>query len=176
MSSTPSNSHPAPGSRPSTEPSLPPNQDLVLLFTALHAACDAEVVRRIGADGFGDLRPAHGYVFQHLVPGPVTISELARKLGMTAQGASKLVIELEGFGYVARQTDPADRRNHTVSLTARGWSAIEAGRAARAAVTAQLREALGEDAADALVTSLQRLAERTGGLRTLLARRLRPGL
>jgi DNA-binding MarR family transcriptional regulator len=175
MSSSSSDFDPVSGPRPAPEPSLPPDQDLVLLFTALHAACDAEVVRRIGADGFGDLRPAHGYVFQHLVPGPVTISELARKLGMTAQGASKLVIELGRFGYLARQIDPTDRRNHTVSLTARGWAAIEAGRAARAAVTAQLRAALGEDTADALVASLQQLAEHTGGLRTLLARRLRPG-
>jgi DNA-binding MarR family transcriptional regulator len=155
---------------------LSPDQDLVLLFAALHAACDAEVVQRIAADGFGDLRPAHGYVFQHLVPGPVAISELARRLGMTAQGASKLVIELEGYGYLARQTDPADRRSHTVTLSVRGWAAIEAGRSARAAVTAQLREVLGEPAADDLVASLQRLAEHTGGLRRLLARRLRPGL
>jgi DNA-binding MarR family transcriptional regulator len=157
------------------EPRLPPDHDLVLLFTALHAACDVEVVRRIADDGFGDLRPAHGYVFQHLVPGPVAISELARRLGMTAQGASKLVIELEGYGYVSRQTDPGDRRSHTASLTERGWAAIEAGRTARAAVTAQLREYLGSPAADALVASLQQLAEQTGGLRTLLARRLRPG-
>src|SRR5215211_2408659 len=147
---------------------LPPEEDLPLLLTAAGSAANEGVLRRLEADGFGDLRPAHGYVFQHLVPGPVTISELARKLGMTAQGASKLVIELEGLGYVARQTDPADRRNHAVSLTERGWAAIEAGRAARAAVTAQLREALGDDAADALVASLQRLAEHTGRLRTLL--------
>jgi DNA-binding MarR family transcriptional regulator len=170
MSSSSPNQHPA------TESSLAPDQDLVLLFTALHAAFDAEVARRIATEGFGDLRPAHGYVFQHLVPGTVTISELARKLGMTAQGASKLVIELERFGYVARQTDPADRRSHTVSLTERGWAAIEAGRAARTAITAQLRETIGDDAADVLVHSLQRLAEQTGGLRTLLARRLRPAL
>ena len=95
---------------------------------------------------------------------------------MTAQGASKLVIELEGYGYVARQTDPGDRRSHTVSLTERGWAAIEAGRAARTAVTAQLRDVLSEPAADALVASLRRLAEQTGGLRALLAGRLRPGL
>jgi DNA-binding MarR family transcriptional regulator len=160
---------------PSTpQPSTPPDHDLVLLFTALHAACDADVVRRIAADGFGDLRPTHGYVFQHLIPGPCTISDLAQKLGMTPQGASKLVIELEGWGYVARQTDPDDRRSHTVTLTDRAWAAIEAGRAARTAITVQLRAILGDPAADALVTSLQQLAEHTGGLRTLLARRLRP--
>jgi DNA-binding MarR family transcriptional regulator len=158
----------------SISPDLPPDHDLVLLFTALNAACDADVVRRITAAGFGDLRPTHGYVFQHLVAGAIPISELARRLGMTPQGASKLVIELERNGYVARQTDLEDRRSHTVTLTERGWAAIEAGRAARAAITAELRAILGEPAAEALVASLQRLAEQTGGLRALLARRLRP--
>jgi DNA-binding MarR family transcriptional regulator len=156
-------------------PSIPPDQDLVLLFTALHAACDADVLRRITADGFGDLRAAHGYVFQHLMEQPIRISELAQKLGMTAQGASKLVIELEGMGYMLRHPDPNDQRNRFVTLTDRGWAAIEAGRAARAEVNTELRSILGDAAAGQLLDSLQRLAEHTGGLRELLARRLRPG-
>jgi DNA-binding MarR family transcriptional regulator len=155
--------------------STPPDRDLVLLFTALHAACDADVLRRLDALGFGDLRPAHGYVFQHLVPGSAAIGDLARKLGMTAQGASKLVIELEQLGYVTRTTDPRDRRSHDVSLTERGWAAIDAGRTARAEITSRLLDHLGESAANDLIRSLQRLAEHTGGLETLLARRLRPG-
>jgi DNA-binding MarR family transcriptional regulator len=158
----------------SSIPETPPDQDLVLLFTALHAACNAQVVQRIAGDGFSDLRPTHGFVFQHLILGPTRISDLATKLGMTAQGASKLVIELEQFGYVSRQTDARDRRSHTVTLTARGWAAIKAGRTARDAVTAQLRATLGEPAADSLVAMLQQLAEYTGGLHTLLARRLLP--
>ena len=154
--------------------SIPPEQDLSLLFAALSAATNAEVVRRIAAAGHPDLRPAHGYVFQHLIAGPARITELAGKLGMTVQGASKLVAELEQLGYVDRQVDPGDRRNRIVALTTRGWAGIEAGRAARAAVTAELRAALGEPAADTLVAALQRLAEHTGGLTALLARRLRP--
>ena len=156
-------------------PSIPPDQDLVLLFTALNAACDAEVVRRMAVAGFSDVRPAHGYVFQHLVEGPKRITELARLLGMTAQGASKLVIELEQLGYVSRRADPTDQRNRFVALTDRGRAAIEAGRTARAAITADLRGVLGAPAADRLIEDLQRLAEHTGGLRELLARRLRPG-
>ncbi|MGI8857690.1 MAG: MarR family winged helix-turn-helix transcriptional regulator [Thermomicrobiales bacterium] len=154
--------------------SIPPDRDLVLLFTALRAACDAGVTRRVAA-GFGDVRPAHGYVFQHLIAGPVRITELARKLGMTAQGASKLVIELERLGYVIRRGDPSDQRNRLVSLTERGWAVIEAGRAARADINAELRGLLGDPAADQLLITLQYLAEHTGGLQELLARRLRPG-
>src|SRR3712207_6233710 len=121
--------------------SIPPEQDLSLLFAALNSATNAEVVRRIAAAGHPDLRPAHGYVFQHLIAGPARITELAGKLGMTVQGASKLVAELEQLGYVERRVDPGDRRNRIVALTARGWAGIEAGRAARAAVTTELRTA-----------------------------------
>jgi DNA-binding MarR family transcriptional regulator len=155
-------------------PSIPPDQDLVLLFTALNAACDAEVVRRMAVAGFSDVRPAHGYVFQHLVEGPKRITELAHLLGMTAQGASKLVIEMERLGYVSRRSDPSDQRNRFVALTEHGQAVIEAGRTARAAITADLRNVLGEPAADQLTDALQQLAEHTGGLRELLARRLRP--
>ena len=156
-------------------PSIPPDEDLVLLFTALHAACDAAVLRRMAAAGFTDVRPAHGYVFQHVMEQPIRISELAQKLGMTAQGASKLVIEMEGMGYVSRRLDPDDQRNRFVALTERGWAAIEAGRIARADVTSDLLGVLGEPAAEQLLGTLQKLAEHTGGLHELLARRLRPG-
>lgn len=154
---------------------MPVEDDLVLLFTALDAACDADVLRRIAAEGYGDTRVSYGYVFQHLIPGPVRVSDLAGRLGMTAQGASKLVIEMERRGYVVRRPDPEDQRNRYVALTERGWGAINAGRTARAAITEELRAVLGEPAASELVSGLQRLAEHTGGLRELLARRLRPG-
>jgi DNA-binding MarR family transcriptional regulator len=154
--------------------SIPADEDLTLLFAALNAATSAEIVRRVAAAGHPDLRPAHGYLFQHLIQGPARVSELAEKLGMTAQGASKLVIELERLGYVERRDDPADGRNRIVALTARGHEGIEAGRTARAAITAELRGILGEDAADQLVAGLRQLADHNGGLATLLGRRLRP--
>lgn len=103
------------------------------------------------------------------------ITDLAQKLGMTLQGASKIVLELEQLGYVVRHVDPDDRRNRIVELTPHGWAGIEAGRTARAAVTADLRAVLGEPTAGDLIAGLQRLAEHTGGLRELLSRRLRPG-
>lgn len=156
-----------------TSTPLPPDQDLTLILAALSAAANAEVVRRTAAAGYPDLRPTHGYVFQHLIPGPSRITELAGRLGMTIQGASKVVVELERLGYVSRHPDPADGRNRIVALTPRGWAGIEAGRAARAAVTADLRAALGDDAA-ALVAALKRLSDHTGALDNLLARRLRP--
>lgn len=155
-------------------PSIPPERDLTLLFAALDAAARAEVTRRVAEAGFPDLRPAHGYVFQHLIVGPTRVTDLARKLGMTAQGASKLVVDLERLGYVTRRADPADQRVRWVELTARGWAGIKAGREARAAVTADWLSTLDEPSAAVFVAALHTLAEQTGGWRLLFERRLRP--
>ena len=39
-----------------------------------------EIQCRLAADGFADLRSSDGFVFQHLVEGPVTIGVLAERL------------------------------------------------------------------------------------------------
>jgi DNA-binding MarR family transcriptional regulator len=155
--------------------SAPPiEQDVQLLLMAAAAGTTEAVVRRLAEAGFGDLRPSHHYVFQHLVLGPTAIAELAGRLGMTAQGASKLVIELEQLGYVRRAAGAVDRRTHLVELTERGRALIEAGRIARAAVTAEAEHLLGPAALRRLLVMLRRVAEHSGGLEMLASRRIRP--
>src|SRR4051812_4328006 len=102
-------------------------------------------MRQLAAQGFGDLRMSHGHVFQHLQAGAVTVRELAEKLGVTAQAASKSTAELERMGYVTR-TQGADLRVRLLELTDAGRQAILAGRLARAGVNAELRLRLGDDA------------------------------
>ena len=98
---------------------------------------------RLAADGFDDLRFADGVVFQHLVPGPLTIGALAERLGVSQQAASKSVADLERRGYVRRSYDPADARARLVELTDRGVGAIEGGRRHRAALAGELSSQLG---------------------------------
>src|SRR6516225_9065715 len=109
-----------------SSPPPPIETDVQLLLTAAAAGASDAVVRHLEAAGFGDLRPSHGYVFQHLLLEPMPISELARRLGMTAQGASKVVIELEELGYLRRQPADNDRRTHLVELTQRGRDLVDA--------------------------------------------------
>ncbi|MGO1049582.1 MarR family winged helix-turn-helix transcriptional regulator [Crossiella sp. CA198] len=153
---------------------LDPADDLVLLFTALSAAADAEVRRRVAAAGFTGLRRSHGYLFQHLIPGPARISELAAKLGLTPQAVSKTVTELEQLGYARRSVGAGDQRSRLVELTARATGAIEAARTARADLRATYQDILGAATAEAVTEGLRRLATETGALAELTARRLRP--
>nr|WP_218007915.1 MarR family transcriptional regulator [Herbidospora sakaeratensis] len=149
-----------------------PSRDLTLLFTALAAACDERVRGRMAGAGHPEVRSVHGYVFQHLLTGPIRITDLAGLLGMTPQGASKVAAEMERIGYVTRRVSGDDQRVRALELTERGREAIEAGRAARQAVTEELLADLADP--EPFLDALDVLSDRTGALRDLMARRLRP--
>jgi DNA-binding MarR family transcriptional regulator len=143
---------------PPTGPLAPLDLDTGTLALFVGFAAADDVQNRLAAEGFGDLRFSHGYVFQHLVEAEPTVGELAERLGMTQQGASKAVAELERLGYTERVPAPGDARVRLVRLTARGREAVAAARRARAALEERLRERCGAD----------RLAEGRGLLAVLL--------
>lgn len=146
--------------------------DLPLLLTAASAAADERVFRRLAGTEFSDLRYSHGFVFQHLMLGAITIGTLAERLGITQQGTSKVVAELERMGYVRRIVAAYDQRVRLVELTERGMASVQAKRRARAEVGAELMALLGPDAGRFLAI-LHQLAKSSGGLDRLTSRRLR---
>ncbi|CAA9276281.1 MAG: hypothetical protein AVDCRST_MAG76-3695 [uncultured Acidimicrobiales bacterium] len=97
-----------------------------LLTLALRLLVD-EMHQRLQAAGYGDLRPAHGYVLNAAAAeGGVTASALAGMLGMTKQGAAKVITELVEAGYIVRGADDADARARPATLTSRGHAALGA--------------------------------------------------
>ena len=81
---------------------------------------------RLAEDGFDDLRPAHGYVLNAAQSGDATASDIAALLGITKQGAAKMIAELAERGYVTRSPSTSDARARPVALTARGARALAA--------------------------------------------------
>ena len=79
-----------------------------------------QVVAGLVAADFGDVRPAHFTVFQHIPPEGIRLTALADAALMTKQSMGYLVDDLEALGYVERVPDPTDRRAKVVRLTARG--------------------------------------------------------
>jgi DNA-binding MarR family transcriptional regulator len=80
-----------------------------------------ELVRRLAAAGFADIRPAHSRVFENLdLRHGTRLIELAERAQMTHQSMSELVASLEERGYVERCPDPADRRAKIVRFTPKG--------------------------------------------------------
>ena len=119
--------------------------DLPSLLMLVGRGLEEYVVDRMREQGYATIRVSHGYVFQRLLVATPTITELALDLGITQQGASKSVAELETLGYVERRVAGHDSRVRTVHLTDRGHQAIAAGRAVRAEFLDRLREAVSVD-------------------------------
>lgn len=144
--------------------------DLVAALGLAAPAAHEEVLRRLAAEGFDGVKVSHGYVVQRLLVGEPTVGELAEALGVTQQGASKQVLDLERLGYAERVAVPGDARARGVRLTERGRAMVEATRTARAdlerAVAARVGAARVAEAAEVLEVLLDVL-----GLSEAVARR-----
>ncbi len=116
---------------------------------------DAEMA----ATGFARAFP-DGRVLRICVRSPqATISDIGRELGITRQGASKIVAALLGRGYVTLTPSPADRREKIVGLTPHAVDYLAAQRQAVERIEAELEAQLGPEVLD----SVYRLADALGG-------------
>ena len=152
----------------------PAQADLPLAALFAGWAMADEVSAALAADGFDDVRFADGVVFQHLVGGPIAVGELAERMGVSQQAASKAVADLERRGYVSRQRDPADARLRRVTLTDRGVAVIEAARHHRAALAERLAQRLGPRRVESARRLLVDVLGELGADAALRARRARP--
>jgi DNA-binding MarR family transcriptional regulator len=100
-----------------------------------------------------------------------TISAIGRELGITRQGASKVVGHLRDRGYVSVADSPTSKREKSVALTSRGLEYLRAQRAAARAIEDELRTELGEPAFSGLFALLDTLDHgKQTRLRTYLQR------
>jgi DNA-binding MarR family transcriptional regulator len=114
--------------------------------------------QELAAAGFGDRGFPDGRVLR-LCGGAsdVTISQIGRALGITRQGASKIVAGLRDRGYVTLSTSPTDGREKIVKPTRRAVAFLAAQREAARRIEARIRSELGTDALDGLYRLLDAL-------------------
>ena len=62
------------------------------------------------------LNPRHVAALEQLRDGPLIVSELAGRLGLTLTTVSGLLADLDRAGMIERQPDPADRRRTIVEI------------------------------------------------------------
>jgi DNA-binding MarR family transcriptional regulator len=117
--------------------------DLPTLVSLAGPAIERLLLVRIADAGHTGVKPSHGYVIQRLIDHAPTIGELATSLGMTQQGASKQVVDLERLGYAERVADRLDQRIRRVRLTEAGRAMLASGRQARADLEAEVTGAVG---------------------------------
>jgi DNA-binding MarR family transcriptional regulator len=98
--------------------------NLAVLMREAFVALNDLVLARLAERGHGDVRAAHGAVFQYLDESGTTVSVLAERAQITKQAMAELVHYLEARGYVIRKPDPDDRRAKLVLPTERGREVV----------------------------------------------------
>jgi DNA-binding MarR family transcriptional regulator len=109
----------------------------------------------MAAAGFADRRYPDGRVLRLCArPGQMTASVIGRELGITRQGAGKIVTALLDRGYVVLEPSPTDGREKMVTLTPRALDYLAVQRAAARQIERELRDLLGTHAFDGLTALL----------------------
>ncbi len=99
---------------------------------------------------------------------PLTVSQVAKRMGLTRQGVQRVVNILVDRGYVALQPNPFHRRAPLVALTRSGRSALTAAEAAEQPLGAEIIEAIG---AERIMAAAQVLRELNDVLEQFLGTR-----
>ena len=98
-------------------------------------------------------------LFETVIGGPLRLSELAERMGITAPTASRAVDGLVDLGLLERLPDPADRRAVRIDVTEQGRVDVEVRKARVAAALEPAVAALSEQDRARLAKLLERLAD-----------------
>jgi DNA-binding MarR family transcriptional regulator len=108
--------------------------------------------------GFTDHGRADGYVFRALASRPMTVSDLAARLGISKQGAGQIIDDMRRRGYVQRRPDPDDARAQLLFLTERGEAALATARRFHQTYERRLSRTYGAATVATLRTMLEAMA------------------
>lgn len=151
----------------------PPPLDLGYLASFLGLRVNRLVMERVHASGFQNIRESHGYVIQHLIEKERSITELAQRMEVTQQAASKVVAELAELGVLDILPSP-DRRAKRVRLSVRGWTVVRLERKIRRQIEKRLSHATGAERYETAKSILSTCLEALGGMERIRSRRLLP--
>lgn len=114
--------------------------------------------RRIRIDGTDSLPPLQLSALVTVeTEGPLRLSELARREGVTAPTMSRVLSALDEQGMVLRAPDPGDARGVLVSISEQGRATLREVRTERTALVARRLDRLDSDQRAALETALPAL-------------------
>ena len=151
---------------------VPVNLDLPYLGFFLGLRVNELVAAELVDAGFKAVRQSHGFVVQHLIAQDRTITELARRMEVSQQAASKVVAEMKALG-ILESVPGDDRRAKLIRLSPRGREAVTQSRAARRRIEARLIKAIGTRKYSVGKRLLIACLDTLGGLGRISSRRIR---
>jgi DNA-binding MarR family transcriptional regulator len=125
------------------------------LFLQAHRAFSERSIAKLRQRGHAGLGLAHTLLLIHLDLAGTRITTLAERAGITKQAMGQLADDLEAQGYVARATDPADRRAVLLTFTDRGWEFLRDAHHVKREIEAEYVALLGPERWAALGEALR---------------------
>lgn len=148
------------------------NLDIGYLGGFLSLRMNELVMEAAQRAGFKDIRERHGFVLQHFIDSDRGITELARRMEVTQQGASKVVAEMVAIGLL-EDCPSHDRRTRRVRLSEQGWKFVKFTRRTRSKLERKLLGKVGQQGYDITRETLIQCLEKLGKLDRILSRRVR---
>jgi len=126
------------------EPAFDPDLDFGVLMALGYQGLVRELNERLTAAGF-EIKAAYGYVFRSLLREDLTTTKFGARLGITTQGAAKLIDEMERLGYIEKHQHPEDARVKVLRLAPRGRQAVAEARRIHLDLEQRLAERYGAE-------------------------------
>ncbi len=160
---------------PSDGSQLPANAiRLNILLPLVNKYCFQALIANLGERGFAGLRPNFSYVMSLIIPDGGRIQHIATVVGVSKQAIAAIATELEELGYIARQSDPQDKRQVILRLSEKGQRLIDASDSSIAELENTLNAVIGNqrftELQRTLDTLFRQVANQEGSQRPSLAR------
>ncbi|MCE3604057.1 MarR family winged helix-turn-helix transcriptional regulator [Massilia sp. P8910] len=134
--------------------------DFGILLNVAFGTFKIQLHKRLAEAGFDDLGSSFGYVFRMLEGEPGTLKQVASGLGITAQGALKVINDMVAKGYVERHDEPGDGRIKRLALTHRALAAMAQAHRFHRQFEHDLAAKLGESQVAAMRSVLEEIHAR----------------
>ncbi len=128
----------------------PMTENLKQLLLARSDWFAREIMRGVRDSEYAYLTPAQSRLLAHMGGKPMSMAELARRLGVSRQAAHKTVAELARRGILDVQIDPQRRNSKLVVYTDKGRQVNRTGAQIIADIEARLAERLGPQGVEML--------------------------
>lgn len=123
------------------------NRDFGIVLGLAYQGFVAHLHAHLAEHGFTEVAPTVGYVLRAIADEPMNQRQLSQRLGITDQGAMKIVDDMERWKYLVRVADPDDARARRLELGPRGKELLRIARRFHQRFEHKLAAELGESVA-----------------------------
>ncbi|GEM_PF-2401264 len=136
-------------------------ESLVLSVVWLGQLANKKMLKEFGEKrGMPNFKEVHFELFGYIDPDGTTITEIARRKGVTKQSISKTVMELIDMGFLEARENPQDSRSKLISFNLRPGGGMLKGFEVLAEIDESIAADLGASTYKTVLSSMQKIIQK----------------